>query len=280
MTFPVPVLALEKLYADVQALFAAEAGFVSLPEVSRFTGAAALSGAPTDSAEIKVLFVVGGVVGVPGITYQVSLDDGATYGPITPLGVATTIVVLGVTLTIGGAVTAADFVRWVQRSPSVPVFAFGTREPPKRGDTYRVTFVPGDETGDAGEWRPARNVGRDPRPLATLGELFMVYCEAFDATQPEKELPQWKAARLLWDGVMRAIYRSAHGTFEVRTTEHLVDRSTRRHAWAIRSLIEIQAMVPDSPAYVLTPPNIAEQTATLTGPGLPDDSDPPEDITP
>lgn len=276
----VPILALEKLYDDVRTRFASEAGFLSLPETSGFTGTASIAGSPTAAAEAKVLFVVGGTVGIAGITYKVSTDDGASYGPITPLGIATTIVLLGVTLTIAGAVVADDFVRWVASGPAVPVFAFGTREPAKRGDSLRVIFVPGDEAGDAGEVGPARNPGRDPRPLMTLGELFTVYCEAYDSTGPEVELAQWKAARLLWDAVMRAIYLSAHGTFEVQSTEHMTDRSTRRHAWAIRSLVTVQAPVPDSPAYVLSPPNIAEQTATLGGPGLPDDSDTPEIITP
>jgi hypothetical protein len=280
--YPVPLLALERLYNDVRTRFANEAGLLSAPETARFTGAAGIAGSPTNGAEVKILFVVGGVVGVPGITYQASLDDGATYGPITPLGVATTILVLGVTLTLAGVVTAADFVRWVQSGPAVPAFAFGTREPAKRGDTYRVTFVPGDDAGDAGEVRPARNPGRDPRPLHTLVETFTVYCEAFDndaSGNPEVELLQWKAARLLWDGVIRAIYLSAHGTYEVISTEHMTERSTRRHAWAMRSVIAIQSMVPDAPSYVITPPSVV-QTPTLQIPGLPDDSDPPETITP
>jgi hypothetical protein len=285
-TYPTPVLALEKLYNDVRTRFAVEAGFLSAPEISRFTGVAAIAGSPTDTAEVKVLFVVGGVVGVAGITYQVSFDDGATYGAVTPLGLAGAIVVLGVTLTISGAVTAADFVRWVQSGVPAPVFAFGTREPPKRGTVLRVCFVPGDEAGNAGDVGPARNPGGITRSLGTLHELFTIVVEAFDdtPTRPEVELYQWKACRLLWDAVMRAIYLSAHGTYEVQSTEHMTERSTRRHAWAMRSLVAIQSVIPDAAAYVLTPPNIAEQTATLRIPDPPapphDDSDQPETITP
>lgn len=279
-TYPTPVLALEQLYNDVRTRFAAEAGILSLPELSRPTLGASLVGSPTDTAQVKVVIVVGGVVGVAGITFKTSLDDGATFGPVLALGVATSILVLGVTLNLAGALLADDFVRWVASGPAVPKFAFGTREPAKRGDPFKITFVPGDESGGAGEVLPARNIGRDPRPLATLAELCTIYVEQFDDTpgNPEVELYQWKACRLLWDGVLRAIYLSAHGTYEVVSTEHMTERSTRRHAWAMRSVIAIQSMVPDAPAYVLTAP-VCEQTPTLTN-TVTDDSDTPEIITP
>jgi hypothetical protein len=271
-----PVLALERLFVDVQTRFASEAGLIGLPETAYFTGTASIAGSPTAAAEVKILFTVGGTVGVAGIVYRVSTDDGATYGAPIALGLATAIVVFGVTLTLAGAVTALDYVRWTQNGPAVPVFQFGTREPAKRGDVYRVVFVPGDASGNAGEVVAPRNPGRNPRPLATLVELFTIYCEAFDSSagSPEVELRQWKAARLLWDAVIRAIYLSAHGTYEVISTEHMVERATRRHAWSMRSVLAIQAMVPDAPAFVVTPPQVA-----LTV-GLEVDDDPVEIITP
>jgi hypothetical protein len=277
-----PVLALEKLYRDMQTTFAAEAGLLSAPEKSHFTGTAGIAGSPSAAAEVRILFTAPGTVGVPGITYQVSTDDGETYGPVTPLLAASSISVLGVVLTISGVVALNDFVRWVALGPALPKFAFGTREPPKRGDTLRICVVPGDDAGDAGEVSAARNPGRSPtRPLATLNELFTLWVEAFDDTlgEAEDELSQWKATRLLWDGAIRVIYKSAHGTFEVVSTEHMTERSTRRHHWTMRSVVSIQAMVPDAPAFVISPPN-ALQTPTLTSPGLPDDSDTPETITP
>jgi len=272
----VTILALEKLYTDVQTRFAAEAGLISLPETAWFTGTAAISGSPTAAACVRVLFPTGGTVGVAGIVYRVSLDDGASFGAPVALDLATSILVLGVTLTISGAVTAGDTVRWIQTGPAVPAFQFGTREPAKRGDTYRVIFVPGDEAGNAGEVRAARNPGRNPRPLATFDELFTIYCEAFDATaiSPEVELRQWKAARLLWDAVVRAIYLSAHGTYEVVSVEHMIERATRRHAWTIRSLVRIQSMVPDAPGFVLRAPTSVALTV-----GLEVDDDPVETIT-
>lgn len=272
----VPVLALEKLFGDVQTRFASEAGLLGLPETAWFTGTASIAGSPTAASETRVLFTVGGVVGVAGIFYRVSTDDGATYGAPIALGLSTSILVLGVTLTLAGAVTANDFVRWTQNGPAVPVFQFGTREPAKRGDVYRVVFVPGDESGNAGALVAPRNPGRNPRPLHTLDELFTVYVEAFDSSagKPEIELAQWKAARILWDAVIRAIYLSAHGTYEVISTQHMVDRSTRRHAWTMRSVIAIQSMVPDAPGFVLSAPTSIALTV-----GLEVDDDPVEIIT-
>lgn len=270
----VPVLAIEKLFGDVAARFAAEAAVVGLPEVSRFSGTASIAGVPTDASETRILFTVGGTVGVAGIFYRVSTDDGATYGAATALGTGDEITVLGVTLTISGTVGADDFVRWTQTGPAVPTFAFGTREPAKRGDTRRVIFVPGDDSGNAGDYAPARNPGRNPRPLGTLRERFTLYVEAFDSTSPESELAQWKAARLLWDATVRAIYLAAHGTFAILSTSHMIDRSTRRHAWSIRSIVEVEAMVPDAPAFIPTAPLDVELTA-----GLEVDDDAPVIIT-
>lgn len=270
-----PILALERLFGAVASRFAAEAGVVSLPEVSRFSGSASIAGVPTEASETRVEFTVGGTVGVAGIVYRVSTDDGATFGPTVALGTSSTIVVRGVTLTISGTVVADDFVRWTQTGPEVPAIVFGTREPAKRGDVYRIVFVPGDDAGFAGDYSPARNPGRNPRPLGTLRERFTVYVEAFDATAAESELAQWKACRLLWDALVRAIHLEAHGTFFVLSTSHMVDRSTRRHAWSMRSVVEIESMVPDAPAFVPTVPLDAELTE-----GLETDSDEPEVISP
>ena len=52
---------------------------------------ASSSAKPYDSYDVIVKFVTGGTVGTAGITYQWSLDNGATYSQITALGTANTI---------------------------------------------------------------------------------------------------------------------------------------------------------------------------------------------
>jgi hypothetical protein len=135
---------------------------------------------------------------------------------------------------------------------------FGWREPAKRAGTMpRVVWVPGDD-GEMGPLDPARNPGRNPRPLATLRELFTVYLEAQDPSEPENELKQYIAARLLYDAWVRAVYLAAHGTFAIRSTRWVDDKTTRRFGATIRVVGAIEAMVPDLPQALASTPAHAE----------------------
>lgn len=62
--------------------------------------ATATVGAPYDDFEIVVKFLTGGTIGVAGITYQVSLDNGKTYGAVLSLGTANTIAPAGTGATL------------------------------------------------------------------------------------------------------------------------------------------------------------------------------------
>lgn len=50
------------------------------------TSVVTATGTPTDNVEARVKILTGGTVGTAGITYQVSLDAGRNYGPVTALG--------------------------------------------------------------------------------------------------------------------------------------------------------------------------------------------------
>ena len=76
------------------------------------------SGTPVETVYARIEFLTAGVIGVDGITYRVSLDNGKTWQPIASLGVDTTIVVndrrldgttttTGVTLTLVATETVA-----------------------------------------------------------------------------------------------------------------------------------------------------------------------------
>lgn len=155
------------------------------------------------------------------------------------------------------AVFAAD------TTPPTPVTqAFGWREPSKQAGERRIVWVPGDD-GELGEVGPARNPGRNPRPLATVRELFTVYLEALDLTAPENELAQYTAARLLFDRWLRAVYVSAHGTFEIRSVAWVTDKQVRRHGATIRVVATIEAMVPDLELEVAPADAYAEVTTHI-----------------
>ncbi len=59
---------------------------------------------------VRVKFVAGGTIGVAGITYKYSLDDGETYSSLKALGTATAIVIpnTGVTLQLAAGTILAD----------------------------------------------------------------------------------------------------------------------------------------------------------------------------
>jgi hypothetical protein len=124
---------------------------------------------------------------------------------------------------------------------------FGWREPPKQGGAItRIQFVPGNPNSDLGEVGPARYPGRNPRPLGNLHELVTVYLTAADQTDLTNELLQYKATRLLFDTWFRAVYLAAHGTFEIKSAEWLVDKKQRGYGASIRVVMTIDAMIPDS----------------------------------
>lgn len=76
------------------------------------TSVVTATGTPTDDVELMVKILAGGTVGTAGITYQISADAGRSYGPITALGTANTIVApdnLGVTFHLAaGTLLASD----------------------------------------------------------------------------------------------------------------------------------------------------------------------------
>jgi hypothetical protein len=126
---------------------------------------------------------------------------------------------------------------------------FGWREPNRQtGAGNRVVWRPGDDGGNAGELGPPRNPGRNPRPLATLREIVTIYIQGHDATsgKHENELAQWKATRLLYDAVVRAIYLAAHGTYEILSTAWEIDKNERRYGATLVLILAIESMIPDA----------------------------------
>jgi hypothetical protein len=137
---------------------------------------------------------------------------------------------------------------------------FGWREPAKRpGKSLRIVWVPGDDkSGELGEVAPARNPGRNPRPLATLRERFTVYIEAHDASAAEVERSQYQAARELFDAWLRAVHLAAHGTYVLEKPSWVINKKERRYGAAIRVLGTIEAMVPDEELAIAPVDVVAE----------------------
>jgi hypothetical protein len=148
---------------------------------------------------------------------------------------------------------------------------FGWRVPAQQVLGARIAWVPGDPSGNAGQDGPARNPGRNPRPIGTLRELFHVIISSSDLTAPENELRQYKATRLLRDAWHRAVYLAAHGTFAIQSETWIVEKNERRFGAALRIVCVIESMIPDEPATTAPVDTSAvidvsslDQTETLT----------------
>lgn len=124
---------------------------------------------------------------------------------------------------------------------------FGWRERAQQAIAPRIVMVPGDEAGALGEWLPARQPGRNPRSLGTIGELFHVVISAQDPTAPESDRAQYRAVRLLLDAWWRAAFLFAGPRLLVTASRWLVDRTTRRFGGAAILTCTFEAMVPDAP---------------------------------
>ncbi len=125
---------------------------------------------------------------------------------------------------------------------------FGWRPPHQREtQSARIVWVPGDmDGGTLGDLGPAKQPGRDPRPLATLNELFTVLIRSSNAATPENERAQYQAVRELYDAWYRACWRAARNTFFVQDQRWVVDQNDRRHGAELRVLCSIEAMIPDT----------------------------------
>ncbi|MCP3886461.1 MAG: hypothetical protein GY700_13525 [Propionibacteriaceae bacterium] len=135
--------------------------------------------------------------------------------------------------------------RFVTDSTNVPN-VFGWRKPANRGaQQNRICWVPGDPSGAAGEVVAAHNPGGNPRAIGTLIETFTVYVEGRDSSNPENELAQYKAARLIFDSWFRAAYLSVKNLLTVKSTTWMVERTTRRYGATIRAVCTVQAEIPD-----------------------------------
>jgi len=125
-------------------------------------------------------------------------------------------------------------------------FSFGWREPETHKiDRRQIIFIPGDESGSVGDLVAPRNPGNNPRALHNLDELFTVRVEAFDISNAESERAQYQAARELFDLFVRALYLSAHGTYDVLSIDWDLSKKLRRHGAAIIVTASIKAIIPD-----------------------------------
>jgi hypothetical protein len=128
---------------------------------------------------------------------------------------------------------------------------FGRREVRKQinqglGMANRVIFEPGDPSGNAGEYAPAREPGRAPtRPLFTFNESVTIWVWAFDGRSKDDERKQYEAVRQLHDIVIAAIYRASRGTFSISAPAWIVEKNERVLGCEMAFSIMIASMVPE-----------------------------------
>lgn len=176
------------------------------------------------------------------------------------------------------ALFASDAAALVPPATPVPCF-FGWRELAKHatstssGTARRVVWVPGDDAnGSLGELGPARSPGGNPRPLATLGELFTVYLESADLTgadaaakavKAENERAQYQATRELFDAFWRAVHRTGGRNVVLMRAGWVTEKKERRFGASLRLVCALEAKVPDSILESITTDVVAEWTVEV-----------------
>jgi hypothetical protein len=143
---------------------------------------------------------------------------------------------------------------------------FGFKQPPQQKGPRRIVWVPGNESGDAGQVAPPRYPGQIPnRPIANLRDYVTVTLTAFDAAAPENQRAQWKAARLLFDDWWRAVYRVAYGTFAIESVRWIKPPTERAHGASLRVVCLIESVVPDADSTSASADTKASITTTELG---------------
>jgi hypothetical protein len=144
---------------------------------------------------------------------------------------------------------------------------FGWRGPAQQMNApgiRKVSWVPGDDKGDAGLLAPPI-LSEGDRSLATFNERFTIYCHAVDAVD-KSEAAQYTAARLLFDEWFRALWHASAnvgtvGRFAVEALTWETEKKVRPHGACLRAVCTAQAKIPDTP-YATAPIDLA---AELTG---------------
>lgn len=145
-------------------------------------------------------------------------------------------------------------------------FAFGWREPNRQGQlpVANIVTMPGDPQGALGDMMGPRYPGAlTVRPLAGLWESFTVYIQAHDPDAPENERAQYRAARLLYDAWIRAVYLAAFGNWRINTQTWITTKNERRFGAGLRITGGILAVIPDLPVTLAPVDTKAELTESL-----------------
>ncbi len=144
---------------------------------------------------------------------------------------------------------------------------FGWRGPtlaPKAPGLRKISWVPGDDKGDAGKLAPpVQTEGQTARSLATWNESLTIYLTAVDPTNLADEVAQYTAVRLLHDNWFRALWAAAGrvgtvGRFTVESYTWLTDKKEMPHGGCLRALCTAQAKIPDE-AFIYAPIDLAAE---------------------
>lgn len=152
----------------------------------------------------------------------------------------------------------------------------GPTRKPKAPGLRKVSWVPGDDKGDAGAHsQPLAQPSA--RSLATLGEVFTIYVYAADPNTPT-ELAQYAAARLLYDAWFRAVWHACAkvgtvGRFAILSLTWETEKKERPHGACLRAVCTVQAQIPDTPSVFAPVDMVAELTGQFDDPNS--ETDPP-----
>jgi hypothetical protein len=117
----------------------------------------------------------------------------------------------------------------------------------------RLVWTPGDPSGALGDITNPKSAGTEPRPIATLLELFTVTISANDASDAESERAQYRAVRALFDAWYAAMKAIAKANFTIEDSRWLTAKETRSHGAALQVVATVAAKIVDDIARTTAP---------------------------
>jgi hypothetical protein len=115
-----------------------------------------------------------------------------------------------------------------------------------------IIWVPGDESGTAGEDLPPIQVGGASRNVADLGEHFTVHIRAHDPSGPENDEMQYAIVRVLYDEWRASLYRAGFGIVRVGNPRWDTKRTERRLGASLIVPCTLRAPIPDDPSTAVS----------------------------
>lgn len=148
---------------------------------------------------------------------------------------------------------------YIKENDFTPIL-IGERQVTFNHQSNRIVFVP-----IGGTFGPARNPGRNPRPLRTWLATCDVHVFGFDNTadgytSDQREIFHYYQCEALFNNICRAIYLICHGEFDLSSPRWTLNPTELKFGKELVFTWEIQVPILDKVITTVNPPMISNLT--------------------